>query len=386
MPSQQTQSALSGLRVIDLTRVLSGPYCTQILADHGADVIKVEPPQGDETRTWGPPFQDETASYFIGVNRNKRGISLDLSTPEGRDTILALLENADVLIENYKTGTMEKWGLGYADVLHKRFPKLIYCRISGFGADGPLGGLPGYDAVVQAIAGLMSVNGERGGEPLRLGVPIVDLVTGLNAAIGVLMAVNERERSGLGQSIDVTLFNCGLSVLHPQMANFLLSKKVPVRVGNAHPNITPYDTFATATVSIFLAVGNDKQFKALCAILGCDALPSDPRFSSNAKRTENREALKHALAARFSAHDGQALVDRLMKSGVPCGPVLNLDAVVAHPHTQHSEMLVTMDDYSGTASPIKFSRTKATYRRKPPRLGEHNAEVLDVRGPSLRSE
>ncbi len=204
---------------------------------------------------------------------------------------------------------MEKWGLGYDETLKARFPKLIYCRISGFGSDGPLGGLPGYDAVVQAMSGLMSVNGERGGGPLRLGVPIVDLVTGLNASIGILMALRERTLSGIGQSIDITLYNCGLSVLHPQLPNYFLSHAVPARVGNAHPNITPYDTFSTSTVSIFLAIGNDRQFRTLCDMLGCESIPVDPRFVSNAKRNANRDALKELLGAAFAKHDGQELAE-----------------------------------------------------------------------------
>jgi len=244
-----SEGALAGLQVIDLTRILSGPYCTQMLGDHGATVIKVEPPTGDETRTWGPPFVEDTASYYIGVNRNKRGIVLDLADKRGQEALLRLLAGADVLIENYKPGTLEKWGLS-RDVLEKRFPKLVHCRISGFGADGPLGGLAGYDAAVQAVAGLMSINGRPDGEAIRMGVPIVDLAAGLNAAIGILMALFERGRSGRGQFIDIALYDCGLSLLHPYVANYFVSGKTPVRVGNAHPNITPYDTFATRTSNV----------------------------------------------------------------------------------------------------------------------------------------
>lgn len=214
MAEHEQQGALARLRIIDLSRVLGGPYATQILADHGAEVVKVEPPSGDETRTWGPPFDGDTASYFLGVNRNKLGVTLDLTQPDDRERLLGLLEHADAVVENFKIGTMERWGLGF-DVLHTRFPRLVYCRVSGFGADGPLGGLPGYDAAVQALAGLMSVNGEAGGAPLRVGVPIVDLVTGLNAALGVLMALRERDASGRGQFVESTLFDCALSILHP---------------------------------------------------------------------------------------------------------------------------------------------------------------------------
>jgi crotonobetainyl-CoA:carnitine CoA-transferase CaiB-like acyl-CoA transferase len=379
MQVSSTDGALADIRVIDLTRVLGGPYCTQILADHGADVIKVEPPGGDETRGWGPPFKDETASYYLGVNRNKRGIVLDLSQPIGRQALLGLLESADILIENFKTGTLEKWGIGYQDVLGKSFPRLIHCRISGFGADGPLGGLPGYDAAIQAMVGLMSVNGEPDGEPLRMGVPVVDIVTGLNATIGIMFALHERSRSGLGQFVETTLFDCGFSVLHPHLANFFLNGMPPVRTGNAHSNIAPYDTFQTMTKPIFLAVGNDSQFRRLCDIIGCRTLPEDQRYSSNARRVANRTSLKAELEARLTGFDCEQLADQLIRSGVPCGPVLGLDAVVNHPHTRHREMVVEVDGHVGTGSPIKLSRTKPRYRRAPPKLGEHNEEILGKR-------
>src|SRR5690606_16618118 len=259
-------ASLTGIRVIDLTRVLGGPYCTQILADHGAEVLKIEPPAGDETRGWGPPFIDDTAAYFMGVNRNKKGLVADLSTESGQHFLRGLLQHADVLIENFKPGTLEKWGLG-KDTLHEAFPRLIHCCISGFGADGPLGGLPGYDACAQALCGLMSVNGEKGGDPTRVGLPVVDMVTGLNAAIGVLLAVNERRASGKGQYLDISLFDCAVSLLHPHAPNYFASGKVPGLTGNAHPNIAPYESFPTANGELFLAVGNNRQFATLCRVL-----------------------------------------------------------------------------------------------------------------------
>lgn len=369
--------ALQGIKVIDLSRVLGGPYCTQILADHGADVIKVEPPKGDETRAWGPPFdEDGTAAYFRGVNRNKRGIVLDLSAEAGRADLLRLLEGADVLVENFKSGTLERWGLGYAEVLSARFPRLVHCTISGFGTDGPLGGLPGYDAVIQAMAGLMSVNGEAGGEPLRVGLPVVDMVTGLNAANGILLALQERHASGRGQAVEVALYDAGISLLHPHMPNYLASGKTPVRTGNAHPNITPYDTYRTGTVPLFLAVGNDSQFRALCRYLKVPQLADDPRFSSNAERCGHRAELKSELEALLAAHDGAALAPDLIRHGVPCGPLQDVAQVARHPHTQHRGMVVSIDDYRGVASPIKLSRTPATYRRKPPRFGADTRVVL----------
>lgn len=378
MSSKETAGALAGIRVIDLTRVLGGPYCTQILGDHGADVIKVEPPQGDETRAWGPPFAGDTASYYLGLNRNKRGIVLDLTKPAARESLLGLLEDADVLVENFKIGTLERWGIGYSD-LQKRFPRLIHCRISGFGADGPLGALPGYDAVIQAMAGLMSVNGDAGGDPLRMGVPVVDIAAGLNATIGILLALQERSRSGKGQFVEAALFDCGISLLHPHLANFFLSGKEPRRTGNAHPNITPYDTFHTASVPIFLAVGNDGQFRKLCSVLAAPELAADARFATNEQRNLHRSELRQALEAILASREGAALATKLIEAGVPCAPVLSLKEVVEHPHTRHREMMVEVQGYRGTGSPIKLSRTAATYRRPPPAFGEHDEEILGRR-------
>ena len=366
------EGSLQGLRVIDLSRVLAGPYCTQILADHGADVLKIEPPFGDETRGWGPPFDAQgTASYFHGLNRNKRGSTMDLTDPDRREELLAMLADADVLVENFKTGTMEKWGLG-PQALTTRFPQLVYARITGFGADGPLGGLPGYDAAIQALAGLMSVNGEpnsEGGEPLRVGLPVVDMVTGLNAALGVSFALIERQRSGLGQYLEVALYDAGLSLLHPHAANHLMDGRIPSRTGNAHPNIYPYDTFSTTTEKIFLAVGNDKQFATLCRLIGADNLPGDERFASNAQRSRHRLILKERLEAALARFECKPLADRLVREGVPCAPIQDVAAALADPHTRHREMVVELDGYRGVASPIKMGRTPASYRLPPPRRG-----------------
>ena len=363
------EGSLQGLRVIDLSRVLAGPYCTQILADHGADVLKVEPPVGDETRGWGPPFDAQgTASYFHGLNRNKRGCTMDLTQDEQRQTLLGWLAEADVLVENFKTGTMEKWGLG-PDELLQRFPRLVYARITGFGAEGPMEGLPGYDAAIQALSGIMSVNGEpdaRGGEPLRVGLPVVDMVTGLNAAAGVAFALIERQRSGRGQFLEVALYDAGLSLLHPHAANHLMDGRIPGRSGNAHPNITPYDTFATATEKIFLAVGNDKQFATLCRVIGVPDLPRDERFASNGQRTRNRSALKEHLEAALAAIACKPLADQLVREGVPCAPIQDVATALADPHTQHRGMVVSIGKYRGVASPIKLARTPASYRLAPP--------------------
>ena len=372
--------ALAGLRVLDLTRVLGGPYCTQLLGDHGAEIIKVEPPQGDEVRDWGPPFHDDDASYFIGVNRNKRSIGLDLRQEAGRAVLLRLLERADVLIENYKPGALEKWGLGYHDTLKARFPQLIHCRISGFGAEGPLGGFPGYDAAIQACAGLFSINGTAASGPTRMGTPLVDIGTGLFSAVAVLMAVIERSRSGLGQYIDMALYDSAIALLHPHAANYFLSGKLSGLTGNQHPNIAPYDKFSTANGEVFLAVGNDRAFQRLCQELGKPELSQDSRFTGNPERSVNREALTQELAALLKDVDGKALCDRLLRVGVPAAPVQNIGEVMEHPHTLERQMNVRQGTYQGTGMPIKFSRTPGKIGRTPPKFAEHAQEILAESG------
>ena len=359
-------SALSGLRVVDASRILGGPFCGQILGDHGADVLKIEPPQGDDTRAWGPPFDDNgVASYYIGLNRNKRVMRLDFSSPAGRDALYALLDQADVFLENFKTGTLEKWGMGQEE-LGTRFPRLIHCRVSGFGADGPLGGLPGYDAAVQALAGLMSVNGEAGGDALRVGMPVVDMVTGLNAVIGILLALRERATSGRGQFVEAALYDSGLSLLHPHAANWFLDGRAPIRTGNAHPNIYPYDNLRTGTDPVFFAVGNDRQFGILCDYLGVPELARDERFATAGARSVHRDELKALLEERLASRDGPALAEELVRRGVPCAAVLSVPAALEHPHTRHREMVVEMaGGYRGIGAPVKLSRTPASFRYPP---------------------
>jgi len=367
--------ALAGIRVLDLSRVLAGPSSTQILADHGADVLKVEPPSGDETRTWGPPFDAQgTASYYHGLNRNKRGITLDLNTEAARAKVLELLADSDVLVENFKTGTMDKWGLGWP-VLREQFPRLVYCRVTGFGADGPYGGLPGYDAAIQALVGLMSVNGEppeRGGKPLRAGVPVVDLATGLNAALGVTLALFERERNGRGQFLEVALYDVGLTLLHPHTANHLMDGRIPKRTGNDHPNISPYDVFPTGSEPLFLAVGNDRQFSQLCLGIGAPELAFDPRFTSNALRSKHRAELRPLLEAALARHEGKALAVQLLEAGVPCAPIQDIAAALEDAHTAHRGMVVQVGEhYRGIGSPIKLERTPPSYRLPPPPGPDH---------------
>lgn len=372
--------ALDGLTVIDASRVLGGPYCGQILADHGARVIKIEPPQGDETRHWGPPFHGDAASYFIGLNRNKHGIALDFSTEDGRAVLLALLERADVFIENFKTGTLEKWGMG-RDALREKFPSLVHCRVSGFGEDGPYGGRPGYDAAIQAQVGLMSVNGAADGKPTRMGIPVVDMVTGLNAAVGVLLALQERAKSGAGQFVEAALYDCGVSLLHPHLPNYYLGGGLPKLAGNAHPNITPYDTYACKDGDLFLAVGNNGQFAKLCDALGIPEAKADPRYATNALRKEHRPELREALEAQLSAWPVQEVSEKLVTSGVPCAPVRTIDQVVDDPHTHARGMIVDLPDgYRGTASPIKLERTPATYRKSPPSFAGDTDAIAEEYG------
>lgn len=382
MANEKTSGGtLAGIKVVDCTRVLGGPYCTQMLGDHGAEIIKIEPPQGDEVRDWGPPFDDgRDASYFLGVNRNKRSLALDLSTDRGKEVLLRLLEEADVLVENYKPGSMEKWGLGYEQVLKQRFPKLVHCRISGFGADGPYGGFPGYDGIIQAMVGHFSINGTPDGGPVRLGIPMVDIGTGLYSSNAILMALLERERSGQGQYIDMTLYDCGLALMHPHVANYSLSGRVPKLTGNQHPNISPYDLFKTATVDIFVAGGNDRAFKKLCAELGKPELGDDPRFATNGDRLNNQDALRAELQALLADVDGNELCDRLLAAGLPVGPMRNTEEVMAHPHTVHRGMAAEKDGWKGWGIPIKFSRTPGEIKRRPPRFGEHGRELLEENG------
>ena len=375
--------ALAGLRVVDLTRVLGGPYCTMVLSDHGAEVIKLEPPQGDEVRDWGPPFDDAgDASYFVGVNRNKRSVGLDLSKPAGKEVLLRLLDDADVLIENFKPGAMEKWGLGYDAVLKARFPALVHCRVSGFGADGPLGGFPGYDAVLQAMVGLMSINGTETSGPTRLGNPIVDIATGLFSAIGILMALQERAKSGLGQYVDMTLHDCGMALLHPHAANYFLSGKRPKPTGNPHPNLAPYSKFRTRTCEIFVAAGNDPAFRKFCEFLGLTEMAQDERFATNGARVINRDALTDVLEKRFAEEDGHELTRRMLAAGLPAGPVLNVDEAMAAAHTAHRAMVTELGSYRGLGTPIKLSRTPGGTRAAPPRYAEHTDAVLGSRGVS----
>ena len=371
--------ALAGVKVIDLTRVLGGPFATQLLADHGADVIKLEPPMGDEVRDWGPPFHEGDAAYFIGINRNKRSVGLDLSQEKGREVLLRLLEGADVLIENFKPGSMEEWGIGY-ETLKQRFPRLVYCKISGFGDVGPYGGMPGYDGIVAAMTGHYSVNGTPESGPVRLGLAVTDISMGLYCVIGILLAMHERQASGAGQRIEVTLYDAALSLMHPHFPNFHLSGKTPGLTGNQHSNLVPYGMYKTRTCNIMIGAGNNRAFKKVCEVLGRPELADDPRFKTNGDRQQNRDALNAILEAKLAEVDGMTFSIELLKSGLPCGPVLDTKQVLEGEHVRARGMLVEKDWYKGTGTPVRLSRTPGGLQSAPPRFSQHTREVLAEHG------
>lgn len=375
MDKEVRKSALDGLMVLDISRVLAGPYAGQILGDHGADIVKVEAFTGDDTRGYGPPFVRNDASYFLGLNRNKRGIAVDLSQQAGQQILFNLIERADVLIENFRSSTWRKWGVSDFSDFRKGNPGLVHCRITGFGDDGELAGMPGYDAALQALTGLMSINGTEDSGPTRLGVPIIDISTGLNAAIGILLALHERTNSGQGQMIEVSLFDTALGILHPHSSNVLAGGQAQ-RTGNLHPNIYPYDLFSTRTVDLYIAVGTDRQFAYLCEALGKPELPGDPDFHSNRKRVGNRDRLKSLLNEQLSQLDGEALFQDLLKRGVPCAPLYTIEQALNLSQTKTRQMVVEIDDYKVTGIPIKLERSPGTIRLAPPHIGEHTDMVL----------
>jgi crotonobetainyl-CoA:carnitine CoA-transferase CaiB-like acyl-CoA transferase len=373
------RKALNGLKIVDLSRVLGGPFATQLLADHGANVIKVEPPQGDEVRDWGPPFHDEDAAYFLGINRNKKSIGLDLTKEQGRKVLLALLKDADVLIENFKPGTMEGWGIGYAE-LSKVFPRLIYCKISGFGSDGPLGGFPGYDGVVGAMVGHCSVTGSQESGPTRLGLPVVDISTGLYCVNGILLAVIERFASGRGQSIEVTLYDAAMSLMHPHFTNFFMSGQVPVRTGNQHASLVPYGMFPTRTVPVMLGVGNNNAFRKLAEAIGRPDLATDTRFATNGDRQQNRAALNEIITNQLHGVDGEAFALKLLGAGLVCGPVLDTRQAIESEHTKARGIIYEDGWYRGIGTPIRLGRTPGGLTSLPPKFSQHADEILSDHG------
>jgi crotonobetainyl-CoA:carnitine CoA-transferase CaiB-like acyl-CoA transferase len=364
-----TGGALAGVRVVDLSRVLAGPYCAQLLGDHGADVVKVEPVTGDLTRSWGPSRPDGISAYYAGLNRNKRHLAADLGTSEGRDLVLELLADADVLVENFKPGAMTRWGLA-PDMLAERFPRLVHCRISAFDPDGPMGGLPGYDAVIQAYTGIMDLNGEPGGPPLRVPMPVVDLTTGLLALSGVLLALHEREESGRGQRVDISLVDGAMSLLHPAAANYFMTGAPPHRLGSAHPNIAPCETFPSPAGEVYVAAGNDRQFAALVSFLGAPELADAPQFRRNADRLVHRHELNAALARLIAALDPDVdLARTLIAEGVPATLVRPLPQVLDAEDVAARGMVTELDGLRMLGVPVRLSRTPGSIRTPPRPLG-----------------
>lgn len=371
MADEGPHGPLHGLTVADFSRVLAGPLATMTLGDLGADVVKIERPDGgDDTRSWGPPFTDDGASaYFLAVNRNKRSLVLDLRAPADLAVARRIAVSADVVIENFRAGTMEGFGLGY-EALAGENPGLVYCRISGFG-DGAGRDLPGYDFVAQALSGLMSVTGDADGEPTKTGVAIVDVLAGLNAVIGILAAVHERRSSGKGQRVEVDLFTSALAGLVNQASSYLVTGNVPDRMGNRHPSIAPYEALRTATDPLAVAVGNDRQFAALCDALGMPEAAADDRWSTNAARVEHRAALVERLEARLREAPAEQWHRRLQDAGIPCGTVNRIDAAFALAASLGIDAVRTLQTTDGrarrsVASPITLSRTPVTYRLAPP--------------------
>ncbi|WP_299444220.1 CaiB/BaiF CoA-transferase family protein [uncultured Rhodospira sp.] len=390
-----TPGPLAGLRVLDLSRVLAGPFCTQLLGDLGADVVKIERPgMGDDTRAWGPPFltgrdgrPTRESAYYLSINRNKRSLAVDITRPEGQALIRRLAGQADILVENFKVGGLAKYGLAYDD-LKDEFPRLIYCSITGFGQTGPYAARAGYDYLAQGMGGMMSLTGPPDGDPVKVGNANADQLTGMYAAVAILAAVHHRAATGQGQHIDANLLDSQIAWLTYQAQNWLVSGEAPKRHGNAHPNIVPYDTFPAADGHLILAVGNDAQFRRFCAVAGRPDLADDPRFVTNADRIAHREALTAILRQVIATRPRDAWLADLEAAGVPAGPVNTIPDVFADPHVRARAMTVTMehpdspDPLTLIANPLRLSATPATVRTAPPTVGRDSTAVLDELGLS----
>lgn len=375
-------SALSNFKILDLSRVLAGPYCTMILGDLGAEVIKVEAPGGsDDTRKWGPPFQKGVSAYYLSANRNKKSITVDLKTQEGITLIKKLVKESDVIINNFKTGTMERLGLGFEEVADIN-PGIVFCSITGFGETGPNKAMPGYDFIVQAMSGFMSITGDKNSGPQKLGVAITDVLTGLYACIGIQAALLERNFSGKGQKLDISLYDSAVSSLVNIGSNYLMSGKIPEALGNHHANIVPYQTFKTLDGEIVIAVGNDHQYKSLCTVLEKPELGTDARFLTNPDRVQHREQLVPLLQEVFATKPTYYWQKRCNENSIPCGPIQNLEEVSKDPQLIARDMFITAEHPTAgpikmIGSPLKLSRTPVTYRHHPPNAGEHNEEIMN---------
>lgn len=371
-----SEQAFAGLRVIDLSRVLAGPYCTMLLADHGADVIKIEQPHvGDETRNWGPPWVGDQSAYFLSANRNKRSMTLNLKSEQGRDILKKLAASADLLVENFKVGTLDRLGLGY-ETLSAANPRLIYCAITGYGQTGPYRDRPGYDFMIQAQGGIMSITGPPNGAPYKVGVAIADVTAGLFAVNAILTALYYRERSGRGQYIDIALLDSQIAWLVNVAHNYFATGNAPQRYGNAHPNIVPYETFPTADGQIALAVGSDQQYQRLCELMECPDLWADERFQTNAGRVNFRESLIPQLRAIFQQKTTAEWMDRLIAAQIPASPVNDIPTILADPQVQARGMVQELAGIKLLGSVAKFSETPAQIRRAPPALGQDTDLIL----------
>ncbi|HWX47197.1 MAG TPA: CaiB/BaiF CoA-transferase family protein [Roseomonas sp.] len=380
---------LKGLRVVDLTRVLAGPTCTQMLADLGAEVIKIERPEaGDDTRGFAPPYVPNTreSAYFVGVNRNKKSLTLDIARPEGQAIVHKLLETADILVENFKVGALAKYGLGW-EQLKEKYPGLIYCSITGFGQTGPYAPRPGYDALVQAMGGVMSLTGEPDGEPQKVGIPVADLFAGLYGTIGILAALRHKQATGQGQQIDIGMLDTHVAWLANQGMNYLATGENPPRLGNQHPNIVPYQVFPTSDGYMVLSIGNDPTFERFCKNFGLEHLLADERYATNAARVGNRALVTETLTAVTKTMPTKEWIAKLEALKIGCGPINTLKDVFADPHVVARNMVVEMPHASGEtvkviANPVKLSATPPDYRSAPPLLGQHSEAVLGGLGYS----
>jgi len=372
---------LDDIRVLDLSRVLAGPYCTMLLGDLGAEVIKIERPEsGDDTRQWGPPFAAGESAYYLCCNRNKKSVTLNFKTAAGRDIAARLADRCDVLVENFLPGTLDAWGLSYAE-LSRRNPRLVYCSITGFGQTGPRRDEPGYDIMIQALAGVMSITGESAGSPMKVGVAISDITAGMFAASAILAALYARERSGRGERIDMALFDSTIAWLANVGSNYLVSGTVPHRQGTEHPNIVPYQAFQARDEALIIAVGNDGQFVKFCAVIGRPDLAADRRFTTNALRVQNRRTLLPVISAEIGRRTAAEWLAALEQAGIPCGPVNTIDRVFGDPQTAARDMRIevphpTIGPLALAGSPLKFASLESPPRRPPPLLGEHTEQVL----------
>ena len=377
--------ALDGIRIIDFSKALAGPYCTMLLADMGAEVIKVEMPgSGDDSRGWGPPFIEGEAAYFLSVNRNKKSITLNLKDPKAKEIALKIIEKADIVLESNRPGVMTKLGLDY-ETVKKINPGIIYCSISGFGQTGPYSKRPGFDQVIQGYGGIMGLTGEKGGGPLKVGIAVTDIATGMFAATGILTALYHRERTGQGQHVDASMLDGQVSWLTYQAGRYLASGNVPQRIGSAHPLIVPYQDFEASDGFINIAAGNDNLWKKFCAVTDLSDIADDPKFATNPKRVENRDEVVEIVSKKINTKTMQEWLDILNDAGVPCGPIYTVDQIFKDPQVLAREMLVEVDHpkcgkIQVTGSPIKLSETPAEITTHPPMLGEHNSSILQEFG------